>query len=249
MTLIPGAAAGFIMPHVLKVVNHEQRNHLYTSIVFVSVMFLLMIPLVVAPIAGFSYITNIITDLHPGIKYVGKNMLTCILLACGTVWWGTVAAAIFMVPETAGPFAAATQLFLLFLADIFIEGAKLPHAVRWFKNFSIGRYANQALLVNEFRGVTMVRTGDMILEQDYGYQDVDLWFSIGMVGGYAALFMITACFLLEYSHRRTYFSHHEMYSANKKSPFSRARRSKKKGLLAPEQELSISSKAYGTMTN
>ena len=45
-------------------------------------------------------------------------------------------------------------------------------------------YANQALLVNEFRGVTMMRTGDQILEQDYGYQDVDLWFSIAMVGGY-----------------------------------------------------------------
>lgn len=250
MTLIPGAAAGFIMPHVLKVVHHEQRNHLYTSTVFVTVMLLLMIPLVVAPIAGFSYITNIITDLHPGIKYVGKNMLTCILLACGTVWWGTVAAAIFMVPESAGPFAAATQLFGLFLADIFIEGAKLPEAVRWFKNFSIGRYANQALLVNEFRGVTMMRTGDAILEQDYEYQDVDLWFSIGMVGFYAALFMIIAFFLLEYSHRRTYFSHREIYSgANKKSPSSKARRSKKKGLLASEQELSVSIKAYGSLTN
>merc|ERR1719285_946134 len=167
-------------------------------------------------------------------------MLTCILLACGCVWGGTVAAANFMVPESAG----------LFLADIFIEGAKLPDWLRWFKNFSIGRYANQALLVNEFRGVTMVRTGDAILEQDYGYQDVDLWFSIGMVGFYAALFMIIAFFLLEYSHRTTYFSHREMYSgANKKSPSSKARRSKQKGLLASEQELSVSIKAYGSLTN
>jgi len=251
MTLIPGASAGFIMPHVLKVVHHEQRNHLYTSIVFISVMFFLMIPLVMCPIAIFAYITNIITDLHPGFQYVGKNMLTCVLLATGTVWWGTIAAAIFMVPESAGPFAAATQLFGLFLADIFIEGAKLPHAIRWFKNFSIGRYANQALLVNEFRGVTMMRTGDQILEQDYGYQDVDLWFSIAMVGGYAALFMIVAAILLEYSHRRTYFTHLEMYSgANKKSPSSKkARRRKKRGLLAAEQELSVSAKAYGSVEN
>ena len=174
----------------------EHFSGMYSSYAYFMAKQIVELPIMFLIPLLFLSILYFMVGLNSSINRFVSSLLILELIAQCAVSFGYFISCLASTPQTAMALSAPLLMPLMLFGGFFINDRSIPNWIDWLKYLSWLRYGNEAMMINQWEGVTgficqeeedptretCVTHGEQVL-QAFGFQKENFWMNVGCMCG------------------------------------------------------------------